>query len=164
VWNEQPQGGATGGGISDFFALPDYQKTIDIPPSTNDHKVRRGVPDVSGDADPQTGYEIFVDGQSSVFGGTSAVAPLMAGLTARLNQQAGKAVGFLNPVLYHQAETAGVFHDVTQGSNGSYSASAGWDACTGLGSPDGTKLLGVFLPKQAAQRTTATSGKMAAAS
>lgn len=164
VWNEQPQGGATGGGISDVFPLPDYQKNAEIPPSVNDHKVRRGVPDVSGDADPQTGYEIFVDGQSAVFGGTSAVAPMMAGLTARLNQQAGKAVGFLNPVLYQQADAAGVFHDVTQGSNGSYSASAGWDACTGLGSPDGTKLLGVLVPKQAAHRTPATSGKMAAAS
>jgi kumamolisin len=164
VWNEQPQGGATGGGISDIFALPDYQKNAEIPPSANDHKVRRGVPDVSGDADPQTGYEIFVDGQSAVFGGTSAVAPLMAGLIARLNQQAGKAVGFLNPMLYQQAEAAGVFHDVTQGSNGSYSASAGWDACTGLGSPDGMKLLGVLVPKQTAQRTTGSSGKMAAAS
>jgi len=99
-----------------------------------------------------------------VFGGTSAVAPLMAGLIARLNQQAGKAVGFLNPMLYQQAEAAGVFHDVTQGSNGSYSASAGWDACTGLGSPDGMKLLGVLVPKQTAQRTTGSSGKMAAAS
>jgi kumamolisin len=164
VWNEQPQGGATGGGVSDVFALPDYQKNAEIPPSANDHKVRRGVPDVSADADPQTGYEIFVDGQSAVFGGTSAVAPLMAGLAARLNQQAGKAVGFLNPLLYKQAEAAGVFHDVTQGSNGSYSASPGWDACTGLGSPDGTKLLGVLVPKQTAQRTTGSSGKMAAAS
>jgi kumamolisin len=164
VWNDQPQGGATGGGISDVFALPDYQKNAEITPSANDHKVRRGVPDVSGDADPQTGYEIFVDGQSAVFGGTSAVAPLMGGLTARLNQHAGTAVGLLNPVLYQQAETAGVFHDVTQGSNGAYSASAGWDACTGLGSPDGTKLLGVLVPKQAAHRTAATSGKMAAAS
>ena len=164
VWNEQPQGGATGGGISDVFPLPDYQKNAEIPPSANDHKVRRGLPDVSGDADPQTGYEISVDGQSSVFGGTSAVAPLMAGLSARLNQQAGKAVGFLNPILYQQAEQAGVFHDVTQGNNGSYAASAGWDACTGLGSPDGSKLLAVLVPKQVAHRTTATGGKMAAAS
>ena len=122
------------------------------------------VPDVSINADPQTGYEIFVDGQSSVFGGTSAVAPLMAGLTARLNQQAGKAVGFLNPVLYQQGEAAGVFHDVTQGNNGAYAAAAGWDACTGLGSPDGTKLLGALIPKQQAHRTTASGGKMAAAS
>ncbi len=165
VWNEQPQGGATGGGISDVFALPDYQKTAEIPPSANDHKTRRGVPDVSGDADPQTGYEIFVDGQSSVFGGTSAVAPLISGLTARLNQQAGKAVGLLNPLLYQQGEAAGVFHDVTQGNNGAYAAAAGWDACTGLGSPDGTKLLGVLVPKQQAHRSTAgSSGKMAAAS
>lgn len=165
VWNELALGGgATGGGISDVFPLPDYQKNASIPPSVNDKQVRRGVPDVSGDADPETGYQIFVDGQKSVIGGTSAVAPLMAGLVARLNQQAGQPIGFLNPVLYQQAESAGAFHDVTQGNNGSYSAGAGWDACTGLGSPDGTKLAGVLIPKQAAQRTTAAGGKMAAAS
>jgi kumamolisin len=165
VWNELALGGgATGGGISDVFPLPDYQKNASIPPSVNDKQVRRGVPDVSGDADPETGYQIFVDGQKSVIGGTSAVAPLMAGLVARLNQQAGQPIGFLNPVLYQQAEAAGAFHDVTQGNNGSYSAGAGWDACTGLGSPDGTKLAGVLIPKQAAQRTTVAGGKMAAAS
>lgn len=165
VWNELQQGGgATGGGISDVFQLPDYQKNASIPPSVNDNKVRRGVPDVAGDADPETGYQIFVDGQKSVIGGTSAVAPLMAGLVARLNQQAGKPIGFMHPILYQQAESAGAFHDVTQGNNGSYSAGPGWDACTGLGSPDGTKLAAVLIPKQSAQRTTAAGGKMAAAS
>ena len=165
VWNEQPQGGgATGGGISDVFALPDYQKNAGIPPSSNDKQIRRGVPDVAGDADPETGYQIFVDGQPSVIGGTSAVAPLMAGLVARLNQKAGQPIGFLNPVLYQQADGAGVFHDVTQGNNGAYTAGPGWDACTGLGSPDGTKLAGVLVPKQAAHRVNPPSGKMAAAS
>ena len=166
VWNDQTQGGgATGGGISDVFPLPDYQKNASIPPSANDKQVRRGVPDVSGDADPETGYQILVDGQQSVIGGTSAVAPLMAGLIARLNQKAGQPIGFLNPVLYQQGEGAGAFHDVTQGDNGAYKARPGWDACTGLGSPDGTQLADVIVPKQAApKRETHTSGKMAAAS
>jgi kumamolisin len=165
VWNEMPQGGgATGGGISDFFALPDYQKQTGIPPSVNDGKVRRGVPDVAADADPQTGYQIFVDGQQSVFGGTSAVAPLMAGLIARINQQAQQAIGFLNPLLYKQSSGSGVLRDVTQGTNGSYTAASGWDACTGLGSIDGSKLASAVVPKQAAQRTGTNTGKRAAAS
>jgi len=165
VWDELQQGGgATGGGISDVFPLPDYQKNAGIPPSANDKQVRRGLPDVAGDADPETGYQIFVDGQQSVIGGTSAVAPLMAGLVARLNQQAGQPIGFLHPILYQQAEAAGVFHDVTQGNNGAYQAGPGWDACTGLGSPDGAKLAAVLIPKQAAKRTKAAGDKMAAAS
>jgi kumamolisin len=165
VWDELQQGGgATGGGISDVFPLPDYQKNAGIPPSVNDKQVRRGVPDVAGDADPETGYQVFVDGQQSVIGGTSAVAPLMAGLVARLNQQAEQPIGFLNPILYQQAEAAGVFHDVTQGNNGAYPAGPGWDACTGLGSPDGARLAAVLIPKQAAKRTKATGGKMAVAS
>ena len=165
VWDELQQGGgATGGGISDVFPTPAYQKNAGLPKSVNDGQVRRGVPDVAGDADPETGYQIFVDSKQDVIGGTSAVAPLMAGLVARLNQQAGKAIGFLNPMLYAQAESAGAFHDVTQGNNGAYTAGAGWDACTGLGSPDGAKLSSVLVPKQAAHRATATGGKMAAAS
>ena len=99
----------------------------------------RGVPDVSGDASPETGYSILVDGQQEVVGGTSAVAPLWAGLIALLNQQLGKKVGFLNPQIYPLGE--GPFYDVTSGNNGDYSAGTGWDACTGLGSPNGQALL-----------------------
>ena len=140
VWNDEAQGGgATGGGVSAVFPLPAWQANANVPaPPTSTGG--RGVPDVAGDAAPETGYEIQVDGQSEVVGGTSAVAPLWAGLIALLNQQLGKPLGFLNPLLYPLVGTT-AFHDITQGNNGAYSAGPGWDACTGLGSPDGTALL-----------------------
>lgn len=142
VWNE-PTGGATGGGISDVFDPPPWQAGTNVPPSANPGgRVGRGVPDVAGDADPATGYQILVDGHWSVFGGTSAVAPLWAGLIALINQNLGQPVGYLNPLLYKfAAEKKGVFHDITTGDNGAYKAGSGWDACTGLGTPDGAKLL-----------------------
>jgi kumamolisin len=96
----------------------------------------RGVPDVSGEADPQTGYLVRVDGINSVIGGTSAVAPLWAGLIARINSAKGSPVGFINPHLYRGSG----LNDVTYGDNGGYSASIGWDACSGLGTPDGRKI------------------------
>jgi len=149
VWNESAVGeGATGGGISDFFSLPTWQANAHIPPSINDQHSGRGVPDVAGDADPQTGYQIYVDGQSSPIGGTSAVAPLWAGLIALVNQRRGKAVGYLNPYLYQQyAQLAQskALRDVTSGNNGGYTAGPGWDACTGLGAPDGALLLQALL-------------------
>ncbi len=140
VWNEQPSGGATGGGVSDVFPLPAWQDGFDVPSPTVESG-GRGVPDVSGDADPNTGYNVLVDGEKMVIGGTSAVAPLWAALVARVNQKIGKPVGFLNPLIYAQAIEASGFHDVTAGNNGSFSASPGWDPCTGLGSPDGARLL-----------------------
>jgi kumamolisin len=106
----------------------------------------RGVPDVAGDADPATGYQILVDGRSGVFGGTSAVAPLWAALIALINQQSGKPLGFVNPALY-AAAAAKTFHDITSGNNGAYPAHAGWDACTGLGSPDGQALMAALAAK-----------------
>src|SRR5208337_594542 len=147
TWNNQPAGGgATGGGVSDVFPLPAWQDGFDVPvPSVQ--AGGRGVPDVSGDADPSTGYNILVDGESAVFGGTSAVAPLWAALVARINQQMGKPIGFLNPLIYAQAVEASGFHDITQGNNGSFSAAQGWDPCTGLGSPDGAQLLAVLTGK-----------------
>ena len=99
------------------------------------------MPDVAGDADPATGYQVRVDGQNFVIGGTSAVAPLWAGLVALMNQKLGHPVGFLNPLLYGSLVSKSVVHDVTQGNNGSYAAKAGWDPCTGWGSPNGAKLL-----------------------
>ena len=138
VWND-PGGGATGGGISDQFALPSYQSAAHVPGNADTGSSGRGVPDVCGDADPQTGYRIRVDGVDETIGGTSAVAPLWAGLIARVNQQLGAPVGFLQPRLYPLLGTA-AFHDITQGGNGAYSAGAGWDPCTGLGSPDGGAL------------------------
>ncbi len=141
VWND-PDGGATGGGISDEFPVPAYQEDAGIPPSANSSKnTGRGVPDVAANADPATGYPVRVDGEDVVAGGTSAVAPLWAGLVARLNQAIGKPVGFLNPTLYGFDPQSGVFRDITEGNNGAYSAGPGWDACSGLGAVVGTKLL-----------------------
>jgi kumamolisin len=139
VWNELANNeGATGGGISDVFPLPSYQASANVPPSANPGgRVGRGVPDVAGDADPSTGYDTLVDGQSGVIGGTSAVAPLWAGLIALINQEMGKPAGFINPLLY-QNVSEDETNDITQGNNGAYSAGHGWDACTGLGSPIGT--------------------------
>jgi kumamolisin len=141
VWNDGPGSGAGGGGVSDVFPVPDYQHDASIPPSANPGgRVGRGVPDVCGDADPDTGYTIRVDGQTIPIGGTSAVAPLWAGLIALLNQGLGRPVGFFQPFLYSSPGVAAL-HDVATGSNGAYKATPGWDACTGLGSPDGAALL-----------------------
>jgi kumamolisin len=150
VWNDQPSGGATGGGVSNVFPLPAWQGGFDVPAPTI-KAGGRGVPDVSGDADPNSGYNIRVDGEDAVFGGTSAVAPLWAALIARINQQTGKSIGFLNPLIYTQPVEAGGFHDVTQGDNGSFKAAKGWDACTGLGTPNGAKLLAALTGKSDSQ-------------
>ena len=141
VWNDNARTSATGGGVSGFFAVPAYQKSVKLPTVAGSNMTGRGVPDVAGDADPNSGYSVRVDGQSLVIGGTSAVAPLWAGLIALLNQQLGKPVGFLNPLLYGSLVGTGAFRDVVSGNNGSYSAGPGWDACTGWGSPIGSKLL-----------------------
>jgi kumamolisin len=140
VWNEGSQS-ATGGGVSAFFALPGYQANAQVPPIAGSKQRGRGVPDVAGDADPATGYAVRVDGQNLVIGGTSAVAPLWAGLVALINQKLGHPVGFLNPLLYGSLAGKGVVNDISVGNNGAYSARAGWDPCTGLGSPNGAKLL-----------------------
>jgi kumamolisin len=104
----------------------------------------RGVPDVAGNADPVTGYQIYSGGQAQVVGGTSAVAPLWSALVARLGQATGKRFGMLAPLVYAGVspgtDVAG-FRDITSGNNGAYAAGPGWDACTGLGVPDGTALL-----------------------
>lgn len=140
VWNEGVSS-ATGGGISDFFAPPAYQAAAGLPPSSNDKQRKgRGVPDVAGDADPNTGYWVRVDGQEFAIGGTSAVAPLWAGLIALLNQRLGHCVGFVNPLLYGSLATTGAVRDVSSGNNGAYSARTGWDPCTGLGCPNGSAL------------------------
>lgn len=138
VW-DTANDGATGGGISTAFAVPSYQSAAKLPDNVDTGKPGRGVPDVSGDADPQTGYQVLVDGQRQVIGGTSAVAPLWAGLVALLNQSLGSPLGFAQPRLYALLGSP-AFHDITSGSNGAYDAGAGWDACTGLGSPDGAEL------------------------
>jgi len=142
VWNETASNeGATGGGVSDFFPKPSYQDSVNVPAPTTPAG-GRGVPDVAADADPVTGYQIIIDGSTTTIGGTSAVAPLYAGLFARINQalvQNGKSrVGFVNAALY---QNASAFHDIVSGNNGAFSAGPGWDPTTGLGSPDGGKIL-----------------------
>ena len=154
VWNEQASNeGATGGGVSNVFPLPSFQANANVPaPSSSTGG--RGVPDVSGDADPVTGYQVRVDGQNMVIGGTSAVAPLWAGLIALSNKQNGKSAGFLQPQLY-SAKGAAAFNDIVSGNNGAFTAGPGWDACTGLGSPIGTRLIALLAT---ATTTTKKSG------
>jgi kumamolisin len=143
VWNDLPDNGATGGGVSETFPLPTWQANANVPPSVNPGNfVGRGVPDVAGDADPFTGYQIDVDGSDIVVGGTSAVAPLWAGLIACFNSSLETPVGYLNPTLYQTvAGAAGTLHDITSGNNDGYSAGPGWDACSGWGSPNGAAIL-----------------------
>jgi kumamolisin len=149
VWNDL---GATGGGISARFGVPAYQNASNIPKRNITGTLGRGIPDVAGNASPNSGYPIFTGGDSQgAFGGTSAVAPLYAGLIARINQILGENVGFLNPTLY--ALGAGACRDVTGAAgptnntfNGvtGYPAGIGWDACTGLGRIDGSALLSIL--------------------
>jgi len=173
VWNQHaadaspadgPDGsfGATGGGVSGAFSIPAYQKGVGVPSSLNPAGYAgRGVPDVTGNGDPGSGYNVLVDGSAFVVGGTSAVAPLWAALIARVNQKVNGRVGFINPQIYALPTGSGGFRDITTGDNrvtfGSdtnvgYSAATGWDACSGLGSPDGTAL--ATLLKAAVPATT----------
>jgi kumamolisin len=166
VWNETGANeGAGGGGVSDVFAVPSFQATAGVPArasggGTHKHPGSgtsasggtgtaasaggRGVPDVAGNADPVTGYRIFSGGQAQVVGGTSAVAPLWAALVSRLAEATGQRFGLIQTLLY-AGVTPGTavdgFNDITSGNNGAYTAGPGWDACSGLGSPDGTALL-----------------------
>ncbi|HLH84813.1 MAG TPA: S53 family peptidase [Trebonia sp.] len=147
VWNEMASNeGAGGGGVSDVFALPPWQADAGVPAPAGGGpgKSGRGVPDVAGNADPVTGYLVVVDGQRQPIGGTSAVAPLWAGLIARLAQATGKRFGMLQPLLYAGVKpgtAAPGFTDIVDGNNGAYKAGPGWDPCTGLGSPNGEALL-----------------------
>ena len=140
AWQETTAGeGATGGGRSAVFPVPDYQKHIKLPKSGYAAQ-GRAIPDISGSADPETGYKIFVDGQWVEVGGTSAVAPLGAALCALLiEKNGGKRLGFINPKLYKAPSSA--FWDVRSGDNKvngeGYVAGKGFDECTGLGSPIG---------------------------
>jgi len=142
VWNDGGQGGATGGGVSDTFPVPDWQKDAGVP-TRSGGGTGRGVPDVAAVADPQTGYKVRVDGKDMVIGGTSAVAPLWAGLIARIAQLTGKRPGLVQPILYQGVSASAAsdhLRDITQGSNGAYDAGPGWDACTGLGVPEAATL------------------------
>jgi kumamolisin len=143
VWNDGANNGASGGGISSFFALPGWQAGVKAT-GTQGQPIalsKRGVPDVAGNADPNTGYDVRIDGTDTVIGGTSAVAPLWAALLARINQVSGKPAGYINPRLY---QNPAALRDISRGNNGDFAAVAGWDACTGLGSPNGALLAGVI--------------------
>jgi kumamolisin len=146
VWNKPSYGWATGGGVSDQFPLPPWQEGKMVPPNINNGvSTGRGVPDITGDADPFTGYQVVIDGGPTVEGGTSAVAPLNAGLIALINSALGFNLGFFTPYLYSLYQTD-TFVDITLGTNEAppapgYSAATGWDACSGLGRIDGNNLL-----------------------
>jgi kumamolisin len=141
VWNDGSFGGATGGGVSQHFSKPLYQGKTNVPLPVHSNPTGRGVPDVAGNADPATGYVVLVGGQPNVFGGTSAVAPLWAGLIALLNERLSKRVGWLNAKLYGKLAPGKALNDITEGNNGVYAARTGWDPCTGLGTPNGAAIL-----------------------
>jgi kumamolisin len=143
VWSESGNG-STGGGVSDVFAMPAWQAAAGIPPQAQGGGSGRGVPDVAANADPATGYGVIVDGRQVVFGGTGVAAALWAALVCRLAQATGQRFGQFQPLLYAGASaglTAPGFRDIINGDNGAYQAGPGWDACTGLGTPDGDALL-----------------------
>ena len=145
VWSDGH--GASGGGVSIIFPLPEWQENAKVRPRPGSGRVvGRALPDVAGSASPATGYHVRVDGTwLPHLAGTSAVAPLWAGLIARINQHVRRPVGYLTPLLYEldgRLARAGC-KDITTGSNGTryYKAGRGWDACTGWGRPIGTKLM-----------------------
>jgi Pro-kumamolisin, activation domain len=147
---------STGGGVSDNpgFPVPHYQKAAGVlPVSKNDGNARRGVPDVAGMV-AMDGFFFAGQGGPGRYGffGTSLVAPLYAGLTAVINAFLGRSTGFLNPTLYRHGPA--ICHDVRFGNNDSgnapdapaYVAGPGWDACTGWGSIDGSRLRAALAP------------------
>ena len=141
VWSEQVLGAtlsSTGGVSAKFTATPPWQASADIPKKTG--RDGRGVPDIAAKADLQDGYEIVVGGFHVAMGGTSASAPLWASLIALIGQHRGKRIPWLAPELYTK-EFRSAVRDITSGNNGHFHAEPGWDACTGWGSPIGTKLL-----------------------
>jgi kumamolisin len=141
AWNDlAKKEGATGGGVSSLFALPEWQAAADVPVNAGSGKPGRGVPDVASLADPETPMWVLgPNGQLGGVGGTSASAPLWSALITLLNQLTGTPLGFCNPQLYAHLKDSLV--DIVSGNNGSYKAGLGWDACTGWGRPDGTRLL-----------------------
>jgi kumamolisin len=154
VWNDIGAGGpgATGGGVSARFAVPSYQGSVKVPPRNGTQQPGRGVPDIAGNASENSGYLQVINGQPpQPVGGTSAVAPLYAGLVARINGNLNSAIGFLNPTLY--SLPASTFRGITAppgpannnfGKVEGYRAGPGWNACTGLGSVNGTALQAAF--------------------
>jgi kumamolisin len=144
VWNDGAGAGATGGGVSAVFPLPTWQSHVGVPKGSDGTTTGRGVPDVAAVADPWTGYSTLIAGKASSMGGTSAAVPLWAALVCRLSETLGRKLGLLQPAIYASAAPGAAapgFRDITVGSNGIYQAAPGWDACTGLGVPDGAALV-----------------------
>ena len=144
AWKDGSTG--TGGGISDTFPVPEYQRALTLPPSANDGGIRRGVPDVAAAAARFPGYRIFVGGNPVITDGTSAVAPLWAAIVAIANTRMGAPMGFINPSLYANSN---LFRAIVRGDNRvnsiGYSAGPGWNACTGLGSPHAKDIIDALL-------------------
>lgn len=139
VWNESVSSSrvfASGGGYSQFFRRPAWQKGVGDAP---DGTAGRGVPDVAAKADYRNGYDLVLGGQKVTGGGTSSAAPLWAGLICRLNQALGTSLGWITPWIY-SASAAGL-NDITEGTNAHFDAGPGWDACTGRGTPKGQELI-----------------------
>jgi kumamolisin len=143
VWNNGLGNGAGGGGVSVVWPIPSWQTSV----STAYSKTHRNVPDVSLNADPDTGYSIYYKGQWTIYGGTSCAAPLWAAFTACVNQERAAnqkpVLGFANPSIYSIGGGSSYtvdFHDVTQGNNLHYSANTGYDNATGWGSFNGANL------------------------
>lgn len=121
---------AGGGGVSEFEPEPAYQANA----GGSNTGLARGVPDVSLDADPESGYIVYVAGQQTVIGGTSASSPSWLGIWARAQAAHGGALGFANNVIY--AEPGASFNDIVAGANGAYACTPGYDYVTGRGTPD----------------------------
>lgn len=145
VWNDH-NGSASGGGYSTMFAKPSWQQNI-----KNNKTRARGLPDVAGNANPRTGWTIYINGSFEIVGGTSAVAPLWASITSLLNQaNNGMSVGFLNPLIYEHKFM--VMKNIHVGNNDTidkkgplrYKAISGWNPCCGLGSIAGGPLFNLF--------------------
>ena len=140
VWNDNPgetNGEGTGGGYSTIFPVQSFQIGAPPAPANTKYGTGRMVPDVCADADPNTGYNIYVHGSATVVGGTSAVAPLYAGLFAAF----GTKLGFVTPTLWKNQKA---FNDITVGSNGFYSAAVRPDPCSGIGSPIASSIAALF--------------------
>jgi kumamolisin len=141
VWNNNPgqtNGEGTGGGYSTEFPTQPFQIGAPPAPTGTQYGSGRMVPDVCADADPDTGYEVYVHGSTTIIGGTSAVAPLYAGLFAAF----GTKLGFVTPTLRQNQDA---FSDIMQGGNGYFNAAPGPDPCTGIGSPIGTRIAALFI-------------------
>lgn len=129
----------TGGAESEIFAEPSWQTGTGVPQDGH-----RQSSDIAMDADPQTGYSVLFGGRWNVYGGTSFVAPELAGLFAIEVSRTGTRLGNANPLIYADANSSNYstdFFDITSGSNGAFDAGSFWDHPTGWGTPNASNLL-----------------------